>query len=90
MFVVYAMYQTLGALTLCIHPFGVQVGQGGLVAQLLEGLGWLLVDKTTATPPPGLLCVERHVGVGRAVRAQSVGPRVAGETQAGGAIEEYG
>ena len=81
------------ALTLRIHPLGVEVGQGSLVAQLLQGLGWFFVDKTTATPPPGLLCVEGHVVAavrGGAVRAQSVGPRVASEAQAGGAIEEYG
>ena len=79
-------------LTLRIHPLGVQVGQGGLVAQLLEGLGRFLVDKTTATPPPGLLCLERHGvgGRGGAIGAQSVGPRVASEAQARGAIEEYG
>lgn len=81
------------ALTLRIHPLGVQVGQGGLVAQLLEGLGRFLVDKTTATPPPGLFCFEGH-GVaavrGDAVGAQSAGPRVACEAQARGAIEEYG
>ena len=81
------------ALTFRIHPLSVQVGQGSLVAQLLERLGRLLVDKTTATPPPGLLCFEGH-GVaavrGGAVGAQTAGPRVACEAQARGAIEEYG
>ena len=81
------------ALTFRIHPLSVQVGQGSLVAQLLERLGRFLVDKTTATPPPGLLCFEGH-GVaavrGGAVGAQTAGPRVACEAQARGAIEEYG
>jgi hypothetical protein len=75
-------------LTLCVDPFGVQVGQGRLVAELLQRLGRLLVDKTTATSPPGLLCIQGHVGFRGG--AGSVGPRVASEAQAGGAVEEYG
>jgi hypothetical protein len=75
-------------LTLCVDPFGVQVGQGRLVAELLQRLGRLLVDKTTATSPASLLCVQGHVA-GRG-GAGSVGPRVASETQAGGTVEEYG
>jgi hypothetical protein len=47
-------------LTLCIHPFCVQVGQGRLVAELLQRLGRFLVDKTTATSPPSLLGFQRH------------------------------
>ena len=49
-----------GVLTLCIHPFGIQVGQGRLVAELLQRLGRLLVDKTTATSPPSLVCFQGH------------------------------
>jgi hypothetical protein len=77
-------------LTLCVDPFCVQVRQGGLVAELLQRLRGLLVDKTTATSPPGLLGLERHgrgAGWGGVRRA---GPRVASEVQAGGAVEEYG
>lgn len=75
-------------LTLCIHPFGIQVGQGGLVAELLQRLGRLLVDKTTATSPAGLLCFQGHGAARRG--AQRVGPRIASETEAGRAVEEYG
>ena len=79
-----------GGLTLCIDPFYVEIGQCRLVAQLLERLGRLLVDKTTATAPPRVLCrVERHGGVGRR-RGRLAGPGVASETEAGGAVEEYG
>jgi hypothetical protein len=75
-------------LTLCIHPFRVQVGQGRLVAELLQRLGRLLVDNTTATSPPRLLCFQRHVAGWRG--AELAGPRIASEAQAGGAVEEYG
>lgn len=75
-------------ITLRIHPVGVEIGQGGLVAELLERLRGLFVDKTTATSPPGLLCIERHVGSSGG--AAWAGPRVAGETEARGAVEEYG
>lgn len=74
--------------TFCVYPFRVQVGEGRLVAQLLERLGRLLVDKTTATAPSRLLCIERHGGTDR--RVQLAGPRVASEAQAGGTVEEYG
>jgi hypothetical protein len=77
-----------GTLTLGIHPLRIQVGQGRLVAELLQRLGRLLVDKTTATAPPSLLGLQRHGVGGRG--AQLAGPRVAGEAQAGGAVEEYG
>lgn len=56
-----------GGRTLCIDPFCVQVGKTRLIAQLLQRLGRLLVDNTTATAPPSLFCLQRHIHNGRRV-----------------------
>ena len=37
--------------TFCIDPFGVEVGKGGLVGDLFESLGRLLVDDAARSPP---------------------------------------
>lgn len=68
-------------LTLCIGPVGVQVGQGGLVADLLEGLGRLMVDLEDAarSPPAATVVAVAHCGVevgastARRLRARVVG-----------------
>lgn len=73
--------------TLCVDPFCVEVRYRGLVAELLQRLRGLFVDKTTATSPPGLFCFEGHLGAcgrGQLVR----GPRIASKAQA--AVEDYG
>jgi hypothetical protein len=75
----------VAALTLCIHPLGIQVGQSRLVAQLLQRLGGFGVDKTTATPSPSFLHIEWHF---LTRRTQLAGPRVASKAEAGGAINE--
>lgn len=66
-------------LTLCISPVGIQVGQRGLVADLLEGLGGLVVDleDTARSPPAATSVAVAHVEVGasapRRLRARVVG-----------------
>ena len=77
----------MGLLTFCIHPFRIQVRQSSLIAKLLERFRGFGIDKTTATPSPDLFRIQGHLAW-RSTR--SAGSRVAGEAQAGGAVEKYG
>jgi hypothetical protein len=70
--------------TFCVDPVCVQIRQGGLVAELLNGLGRLVVDLKNATrspPPAGLV---RH----DAVRSPTTG-RVGARLVRDRAREEY-
>lgn len=44
------LYST--ALTLCIHPFRVQIWERCLITQLLDRLRWLVIDDTAGSPLP--------------------------------------
>jgi len=72
-----------------VHPVGIEVGQGGLVADVFEGFGRLGVDEAARTPPAGLFCRsgERHVGGGC---TQSARVGITSEAEAGSTVEEYG
>lgn len=50
----------LRIITLCVYPVGIQVGESGLVAQLLNGLKRLMVDLENATRSPPAATLVCH------------------------------
>ncbi len=64
--------------TFCVDPIRVQVWESGLVAELLNGLGRLVVDLEDATRSPPPACLIRHRAV-RGPTTRRVGARVVGD-----------
>lgn len=58
-------------LTLGVDPVGIEIGQGGLVAGMLDGLRRLLVDNAAGPSSPSHLRLA-HLGI----RGKPLGPRV--------------
>lgn len=66
-------------LTFCIDPVGIEVGNDGLVTDLFEGLGRLVMDLEDATRSPASACSVRHGSVRGAATWRGVGSRVVGD-----------
>ena len=47
-------------ITLCVHPVGIQIGEGSLIAQLLNGFERLVVDLEDATRSPPAATLVCH------------------------------